>query len=89
MTRIAQNPVEQQAVDIADARAQCSFPVDELTYLFHGGKAKWERKQQLMKLVEEDPVFDRSDRYFLGRTEASCSNTIAYTFEIGHLIDGI
>ncbi|RKP04978.1 acyl-CoA dehydrogenase/oxidase [Thamnocephalis sphaerospora] len=69
MSSVASDPVQQQAADLETARSQCSFPIVELTHVFHGGRAQWERKQWLMSLVENDPAFDRSDRYFLSRTE--------------------
>ncbi|KAI9597306.1 peroxisomal acyl-coenzyme A oxidase 1-like protein [Syncephalis fuscata] len=62
-------PLEQQPADLANERRQCSFPINELTHVFHNGEATWKRKQWVMSLVEQDPVFDRSDRYFMGRSE--------------------
>ncbi|KAF8932927.1 acyl-CoA dehydrogenase/oxidase [Dissophora ornata] len=59
----------QQQLDIAAERAKCTFDPNVLTPLFYGGEEKLEQLKKIEAMIDSDPVFDRSDRYFLGRTE--------------------
>lgn len=59
----------QQQLDIAAERAQCTFDPSQLTALFYGGEERMKRFKAIEALVDREPVFDRTDRYFLGRTE--------------------
>ncbi|KAF9585905.1 hypothetical protein BGW38_000137 [Lunasporangiospora selenospora] len=59
----------QQQLDIAAERARCTFDPAQLTPLFYGDEEKLKRFKQIETLIDNDPIFDRSDRYFLGRTE--------------------
>ncbi|KAI8363319.1 acyl-CoA dehydrogenase/oxidase [Mortierella sp. GBAus27b] len=59
----------QQQLDIAAERAQCTFDPTVLTQLFYGGEEKLRRFRKIEAMIDNDPVFDRTDRYFLGRTE--------------------
>ncbi|KAF9913825.1 hypothetical protein BX616_009510 [Lobosporangium transversale] len=59
----------QQQLDIAAERKKCTFDPALLTPLFYGGEEKMRRLKKIEAMVDNDPVFDRSDRYFLGRTE--------------------
>lgn len=62
--------LHNQEADITAERAQSSaINIRKLTETFHGGKDAWERKQFLFSLLENEPVFNRRDRFFLGRTE--------------------
>src|SRR5690554_3370411 len=62
-------PSEPQGSDLlAQERAKTTFSVHELsTFLY--GEAYLERQERLLALIEDEPAFDKSDRYFLGRTE--------------------
>src|SRR4051812_1486385 len=60
---------QDQAVDIANERKLSDIEVSKLTEAFHGGKEVWEMRKSLMSLISTDPVFNKRDRYFLGRTE--------------------
>ncbi|KAG9323822.1 hypothetical protein KVV02_002268 [Mortierella alpina] len=59
----------QQQLDIAAERAQCTFNPALLTPLFYGGEEKMRQLKKLEAMIDSEPVFDRDDRYFLGRTE--------------------
>ncbi|KAI1314700.1 Acyl-coenzyme A oxidase (Acyl-CoA oxidase) [Mortierella claussenii] len=59
----------QQQLDIAAERAKCTFEPSLLTPLFYGGEERMLQFRKIEAMVDNDPVFDRSDRYFLGRTE--------------------
>ncbi|OZJ06922.1 hypothetical protein BZG36_00152 [Bifiguratus adelaidae] len=61
-----------QKVDIQAERAysvEKGLQTTLLTETFQGGKEVWARKQEIARIVEQEPVFARQDRYFLGRTE--------------------
>ncbi|KAG0257963.1 hypothetical protein BG011_003630 [Mortierella polycephala] len=62
-------PSEPQGSDLlTQERAKTTFSVHELsTFLY--GEAYLERQERLLTLIENEPAFDKSDRYFLGRTE--------------------
>ncbi|GJJ78231.1 acyl-CoA oxidase [Entomortierella parvispora] len=59
----------RQQLDIAAERAKCTFDPSQLTPLFYGGEEKMKRLKKIEALVDSEPVFNRDDRYFLGRTE--------------------
>ena len=63
----------QQQLDIAAERAQCTFNPALLTPLFYGGEEKMRQLKTLEAMIDSEPVFDRDDRYFLGRTEVNLS----------------
>ncbi|UZP35051.1 hypothetical protein NXS19_002867 [Fusarium pseudograminearum] len=53
---------------IAKERAQSDINVDQLaTFLFT--KEVLERNAKILKILQEDPVFDKSQNYFRGRTD--------------------
>ncbi|KAF8934573.1 hypothetical protein BGZ58_005615 [Dissophora ornata] len=62
-------PSEPQGSDLlAQERANTTFGVQELsTFLY--GEAYLERQDRLLPLVENEPAFDKSSRYFRGRAE--------------------
>ncbi|KAG0050274.1 hypothetical protein BGZ83_004926 [Gryganskiella cystojenkinii] len=62
-------PSEPQGSDLlAQERAQTTFSVHELsTFLY--GEAYLERQHRLLNLIENEPAFDKSRRYFRGRSE--------------------
>ncbi|KAG0003248.1 Acyl-coenzyme A oxidase (Acyl-CoA oxidase) [Entomortierella chlamydospora] len=61
----------QQQLDIATERAKCTFNPASFTPLFYGGEDGMRRLRKIEAMIDNDPVFDRSDRYFLGRTEVN------------------
>ncbi|KAG0089906.1 hypothetical protein BGZ93_006987 [Podila epicladia] len=64
------SPAEnQQSLDITAERAKCSFDPSLLTPLFYGGEDTMVQLKKIEAMIDADPVFDRDDRYFLGRTE--------------------
>ena len=46
--------------NLKEERDQCEWPVEEMTYLLHGGQMYTERKRRLRALLEKDPVFDHA-----------------------------
>lgn len=64
------SPTEnQQQLDITAERAKCSFDPSLLTPLFYGGEDNMAQLKKIEAMIDADPIFDRDDRYFLGRTE--------------------
>ncbi|KAF9904235.1 hypothetical protein BX616_001369 [Lobosporangium transversale] len=63
-------PSEPQGSDLlAQERARATFSVHDLSiYLY--GEEYLQRQQKMLELIENEPAFDKSDRYFLGRTES-------------------
>jgi len=75
----------QQQLDIAAERAKCTFDPTRLTALFYGGEEKMMQLKKIEALVDSEPVFNRDDRYFLGRTEVQKKRrTIATSCSILH-----
>ncbi|KAF9999971.1 hypothetical protein BGZ65_004755 [Modicella reniformis] len=53
---------------LAQERATTTFSVHELSNYVYGEEFL-ERQEKLLALIENEPAFDKSNRYFLGRTE--------------------
>lgn len=71
------SPTEnQQHLDITAERAKCSFDPSLLTPLFYGGEDTMAQLKKIEAMIDADPVFDRDDRYFLGRTEVISSEPL-------------
>lgn len=62
-------PSEPQGANLlAQERANTTFSVHEVsTFLY--GEAYLERQERLLSVIENEPAFDKSNRYFRGRTE--------------------
>ncbi|KAF9931001.1 hypothetical protein FBU30_011006 [Linnemannia zychae] len=62
-------PSEPQGKDLlAQERAKTTFSVHEVsTFLY--GELYLERQERLLSLIENEPAFDKSNRYFRGRKE--------------------
>ncbi|KAF9484218.1 peroxisomal oxidase [Pholiota conissans] len=60
---------EQTGVDMANARASSSIAVEVIRDLLHHGRGEWLGKSKIVEILENDPVFDKSRREFLSRTE--------------------
>ncbi|KJE89207.1 palmitoyl-CoA oxidase [Capsaspora owczarzaki ATCC 30864] len=55
--------------DLVRERGAASFPVRDLTYLVYGGQERTEHLERIANMVASDPVFRKTDRFFLSRTE--------------------
>lgn len=65
----ALKPSGPQGTELLEAeRANSSIPVDSLSE-FMFGKEALERKFNILQILEADPIFDKSQNPFLGRTE--------------------
>lgn len=62
-------PSDPQGSDLlALEREKATFNVKELTLALYGSK-ELEKDNRILKILENDPVFDKSNLYFMGRTE--------------------
>ncbi|CAG8443810.1 8214_t:CDS:2 [Funneliformis mosseae] len=62
-------PSDPQGSDLlAQERATVTFDVKELT-LFLFGKKNLDRYHEILRIVENDPAFDKTNVYFMGRNE--------------------
>jgi acyl-CoA oxidase len=62
-------PSDPQGSDLlALERRKATFDVKELTLALYGSK-DLERYNRILKILENDPAFDKSNLYFMGRTE--------------------
>jgi len=65
----ALKPSGPQGSELLEAeRAKSSIPVDQLSeFLFT--KEKLQQKDRVLKVLQSEPVFDKSQNYFAGRVE--------------------
>ena len=49
-------------------RAKATFDVDDLAKYIHG-EEYLERQERLLRIIENEPLFDKSDIYYQGRNE--------------------
>ncbi|CAI2172948.1 9687_t:CDS:2 [Funneliformis geosporum] len=62
-------PSDPQGSDLlAQERARATFDVKKLTLALYGSK-ELERLNRILKILENDPVFDKSNIYYMGRNE--------------------
>ncbi|KAG0288039.1 hypothetical protein BGZ96_008113 [Linnemannia gamsii] len=62
-------PSEPQGADLlAQERSRTTFSVHDLSNYIYG-EEYLERQEKFLGLIENEPAFDKSNRYFLGRTE--------------------
>ncbi|KAL6074611.1 Acyl-coenzyme A oxidase (Acyl-CoA oxidase) [Balamuthia mandrillaris] len=68
-SELAKKSSEQGKALLERERQKASFPVRELTYLYHGGKEKTEFKERIQEAAANDPILSKRDKYFLSRPE--------------------
>ncbi|KAG9070139.1 hypothetical protein KI688_009471 [Linnemannia hyalina] len=62
-------PSEPQGADLlAQERANTTFSIHEVSAFLYG-EVYLERQERLLSVIENEPAFDKSNRYFRGRTE--------------------
>lgn len=55
--------------DLAEERSKASFPTVELSHVLYGGQKAFERRQEIAKIVAEDPVFSTENKFILEREQ--------------------
>ncbi|KAJ3840767.1 peroxisomal oxidase [Lentinula raphanica] len=59
----------QNHLDMMNARKATSIDVLNVKHLVYNGGEEWQRKEKLIRTISEDPVFDKSKRDWMTRTE--------------------
>ncbi|KAH9834504.1 acyl-CoA oxidase [Rhodofomes roseus] len=62
-------PHERAKRDMAEARVRTTIDVEQVRNLLFGGQSKWDTHARLLRVVSQDPVFDKSERPFLARKD--------------------
>ncbi|KAF7307878.1 Acyl-coenzyme A oxidase [Mycena kentingensis (nom. inval.)] len=65
----AHDPCKQNAIDMAAARAATSIDVGAVRGFLHNGAGQWSKREKIVRILENDPVFDKSKRLFMTRKE--------------------
>ncbi|KAI0354185.1 acyl-CoA oxidase [Trametes cingulata] len=76
----------QNLTDMAEARRRSSVDAAKLHPFVWGGEQQWQTKQRIVSVLSNDPVFNKTRRSFLGRTELY-TRALAMTKRIYELKD--
>ncbi|KAF8056038.1 peroxisomal oxidase [Lyophyllum atratum] len=60
---------QRTANDMTTARAGASIDVSSTRDFLHNGHEEWQKRDKIVSVLENDPVFDKSRREFMTRTE--------------------
>ncbi|KIM41888.1 hypothetical protein M413DRAFT_445097 [Hebeloma cylindrosporum] len=60
---------EQTGIDMSNARASSTVAVESVRDFLHHGRDEWLARSRIVNILKNDPVFDKSQREFLGRTQ--------------------
>ncbi|KDR78247.1 hypothetical protein GALMADRAFT_224622 [Galerina marginata CBS 339.88] len=60
---------EQTGMDMANARATATIGLENVRDFLHHGREEWLARSRIVGILENDPVFDKSQRDFMSRTE--------------------
>ncbi|KAF8872780.1 hypothetical protein CPB85DRAFT_1444887 [Mucidula mucida] len=60
----------QTAQDMDNARKCTSIDIQATRNFLWGGAEAWQKREKMRNILEQDPVFDKSKRHFLDRTES-------------------
>ncbi|KII94224.1 hypothetical protein PLICRDRAFT_420565 [Plicaturopsis crispa FD-325 SS-3] len=63
------NPIERTKLDMAIARDAVSFDVAAVRNFLWNGAEEWKRHSGIIDVLRHDPVFDKSQRLFMTRSE--------------------
>lgn len=55
--------------ELQEARQQATFPPNEMKVLLNGGEESLQRRQRVLEIVENDPIFSKAGRHHLSRKE--------------------
>ncbi|KAJ4493458.1 acyl-CoA oxidase [Lentinula edodes] len=59
----------QTSLDMIIARKETSIDVVNVRQFIYNGREEWRRKEKIVEIVSKDPVFDKSKREWMTRTE--------------------
>lgn len=60
---------EQTGRDMARSRAKTTIQVDKVRNYLYNSAEEWKVRRNVVEVLENDPVFDKSERDFMSRTE--------------------
>ncbi|KAG1744608.1 acyl-CoA dehydrogenase/oxidase C-terminal [Suillus paluster] len=60
---------QQTAADMEAARSRTSINVQTVRNHLYGGQKVWDLRERLQKILVQEPLFDKQQRDFLGRTD--------------------
>ncbi|KAJ8495479.1 hypothetical protein ONZ45_g12848 [Pleurotus djamor] len=63
------DPSKQNGVDMDNARRKSTVNVSSVKHYLCGGQDKWEARSRLTTIVSREPLFDKSQREFITRSE--------------------
>ncbi|KAF8153565.1 peroxisomal oxidase [Mycena galopus ATCC 62051] len=63
------DPSKQNAIDMAAARSATSIQVPAVRDFLYNGSARWRKREQIVGILTNDPLFDKSKRLFATRKE--------------------
>ncbi|KAF8190757.1 peroxisomal oxidase [Mycena galopus ATCC 62051] len=63
------DPSKQNAIDMAAARSATSVDVPAVRDFLYNGSAVWRKREQIVSVLANDPLFDKSQRIFATRKE--------------------
>ncbi|KAF8829694.1 hypothetical protein HHX47_DHR2000235 [Lentinula edodes] len=59
----------QTSLDMIKARKETSIDIVNVRQFIYNGREEWRRKEKLVEIVSKDPVFDKSKKEWMTRTE--------------------
>ncbi|KAF8882820.1 acyl-CoA oxidase [Infundibulicybe gibba] len=59
----------QTRIDMLTARRGTTFDIEIVRNFLHNGEPAWRKRQQVVQTLAQDPIFDKSQRDFMTRTE--------------------
>nr|GAT48801.1 peroxisomal oxidase [Mycena chlorophos] len=65
----AHDAAKQNAIDMANARAATTINVAAVRDFLHDGSETWQRHERIVKILEKEPLFDKSQRLWTSRTD--------------------
>ncbi|KAF5376636.1 hypothetical protein D9615_007859 [Tricholomella constricta] len=60
---------QQTAIDMANARAATSIDHAQTRDFLHSAQGEWLKRQNIVRTLESDPIFDKTHREFMTRTD--------------------
>ncbi|OCB91493.1 peroxisomal oxidase [Sanghuangporus baumii] len=69
MTKVEVDAQAQTALDIEAARRNAKLDVPATRAFIHGGEDAWKAHQRVEAILSADPVFDKSQKYYMTRKE--------------------
>ncbi|CAA7261995.1 unnamed protein product [Cyclocybe aegerita] len=69
MLKLQHDTNAQTELDMSNARTASTVSVENVRDFLHHGRSAWETRRRIVGILENDPIFDKTRREFLTRTE--------------------